>query len=551
MAVVSISQTEKSSSFESQLIEIKALSTSIPKEALRQINELEDSLVDSDDSTMIFDLSLLKGICFLQLSDLEAAEKHFDFCFNQSEINKKPSQKVQALNYRTQVLFRQHELQQALITGNEALSLAKEINAFTEQAIAYNSIGIAYGTLYAYEDSLHALLAGLDLKEHLDKQLIYKLNNNTSNVYFFLGHYEQALDTLKEAAHYTDIEADPRIHILSEMNFGKIYTKLEKISTATKHLEKAKLIAEQHPEHTDLYTGIYENLAELYLSQNLIEKATSNFQTAIDLARNAGKNSYAANIYVSLAKCYLNQEKLELCLSSLTSATELSEKDLTHLNISKTYSELYEKLGDFKAALKHYKRYHDLKEEVQGERSKARIQGMMVKNDTERIQNEHKRLATEKELASLRLMKLEQDNKKLVEENTRDGLTGAYNRRYLNEHLESLFNLAKNNQSPLSVMMSDIDFFKQVNDTFSHAIGDDVLRAISQIFMDNTRELDTVARYGGEEFVVIFDRTHKLKITISIGIAAGTDYKDYEALLNHADKYMYTAKRSGKNQVQY
>ena len=576
MAAASMIDTNKPSlGFEAQLLEIKALTLTEPRVALQQLDQFEVSHPAAY-KTNKFEISLLKGMCFLQLSDLEDAEKQFDFCLDLAEASENTLDKVKAQNYRIQVLFRQNKLQQVLITGNETLSLAKEIDAFTEQALAHNSIGIAYGTLYAYEDSLKALLSGLELKEHLDKELIYKLNNNTSNVYFFLGHYEQALDTLKEATFHINIEENPRVHILSEMNFGKIYTKLEKIDTATKHLEKAKLIAEQHPEHSDLFTGIYENLAELYVAQNLNDKATGYFQKAIKLAQEANRKSYSANVLVSLAKCYLAQGNIELSLNALNSAVELSEKDLTRLNIHKTYSELYEQLGEYKTALEHYKRYHDLKEDVQNERSQSRIQGMMIKNDTERVQNENKRIAFEQELASLRLMKLEQDNKKLVEENTRDGLTNAYNRRFLNEKLETLYGVAKKNQSPLSVLMSDIDFFKQVNDTFSHAVGDEVLRAIAIIFMENTRHLDIVARYGGEEFVVILDRTHKttaitiaeklrklvesypwheihpdLKITISTGIASGTAFNDYEALLNHADKYMYSAKRSGKNQVQY
>ena len=578
MVITSTLKLKEESGLDVKLTEIKALISSTPKKALQCIEKIESSDVSSDPLT-IFELALLKGMCFLQLSELDDAEKQFKFCLNHSEKTNNTLQKAQTLNYITQVEFRRNKLQQVLISGNEALSLAKEIDAYKEQALAYNIIGVAYGALYAYEDSLNSLLAGLELKENLDKDLIYRLNANTSNVYFFLGHYTQALDTLKEGIYHIDTQRDPRVHILSEMNFGKIYTKLEKIDTATEHLEKAKALAERNPEHTDLLTGLYKNLAELYVSQNSIDTATNNFKKAIVLAQKEDNTSHEANLLVSLAKCYISQEKHELGLKTLNTAFDLSEKNYiaaTRLDIHKAYSELHEHLGDYQAALEHYKRYHDLKEEVQGERSQARIQGMMIKNDTERIQSEHKRIATEKELASLRLLKLEQDNKKLVEENTRDGLTGAYNRRYLNEKLDEVFKIAQENQSPLTVMMSDIDFFKQVNDTFSHAIGDEVLRVISRVFMDNTRQLDTVARYGGEEFVVIFDRTHKgtaitiaeklrsliedypwheihpdLKITISIGLANGTNFKDYEALLNHADKYMYTAKRSGKNQVQY
>jgi len=85
-------------------------------------------------------------------------------------------------------------------------------------------------------------------------------------------------------------------------------------------------------------------------------------------------------------------------------AFELSKIDhnqATCLDIHKAYSEVHEHLGNYKDALEHNKRYHLIKEEVHGERSQARLQAMMIKNDTERVYNENKRIAAEKELASL------------------------------------------------------------------------------------------------------------------------------------------------------
>jgi len=582
MVATSNLKSEGSSSFDKRLVEINALNTSAPKKALEQLEEFESSeiaLEKASDPIAIFELNLLKGKCLFQLNKLDVAEAQFYFCLEHSENHNNTLQTIKALNNIAQLEFRQNKLQQVLITSTKALTLSKETNVFTEQAVAHNIMGVAYGALYSYENSLDSLLAGLELKEYLCKDLMYKLNNNTSNVYFFLGNYELALDTLKTAIYHVDINENPRIHILSEMNFGKIHTKLENIDCAMKHLQTATTEVEKNPEHVDLLTALHQNYANLYTQQGLFDEAITSFHKAIALTQEEDNSGYQANLSVALAKCYIRQKKYDLGLETLNIASDLNEQSsiaTTRLNIHEGYSEIYEQLGDYKTSLEHFKHYHNLKEEVQDERSKARLQGLMIKNDTERIQDEHKRIATEKELASLRLLRLEQDNKKLVEENNKDGLTGAYNRRFLNAHLEQSFNFAKENQSPLNVMMSDIDFFKQVNDTFSHAIGDKVLRIIAQIFMGNTRQHDIIARYGGEEFVGIFDNTPKgtaitiaeklrslveeypwhtihpdLKITISVGIVHGTDYPDYEAMLNHADQCMYTAKRSGKNQVQY
>ena len=577
MTTSAIQTTENT--FSLTIEQIKSLAFLEPGNALSAIEKLEHAGTQELSINALYELYLVKAHTYLQLSNFHEATKCINICLEHALLNELPSLQLQALNYKSQIEFFQNKYEQVIRTSSEALLLGRELENYKEQASAYNSIGIAYGTLYAYEQSLEALLAGLALSEHLDDALLNKLNNNASNVYYYLGHYDHALKTLQTAVSYVDIEKNPRTHILSTSNFGKIHAKLENIDEATNYLEKARNLAENESTHVDLLPNVYHDLAEFYIQEHHYDEASNILDKALRLVQKDKNISDEISLKVSKANCYIGSQKYNEAIDILNSALLLKNTTTptkTLLELHKAFSETYENLSDYQKALEHYKRFHNLKEEIHDEHSQARMQGMMIKHYTERLQSEHDRLANEKELASLRLLKLEQDNLKLIQENTRDGLTGAYNRRYLNEKFSEVFELATKNQSPLSVMMSDIDFFKQVNDTYSHAIGDEVLRAIARIFMDNTREQDTVARYGGEEFVVIFDRTHKstaitvaeklriliqdypwheihpeLKITISIGVSSGLDYPDYEAMLNHADKYMYTAKRSGKNQVQY
>ncbi len=158
-----------------------------------------------------------------------------------------------------------------------------------------------------------------------------------------------------------------------------------------------------------------------------------------------------------------------------------------------------------------------------------------------------------------------------------DGLTGLYNRHYLNTHLDNTVRQALNNNKSLSVMMMDMDHFKQVNDSYGHDAGDEVLKGLAEIIIKSFRSADLAARFGGEEFVVLMpetdaarafdvaDRFRKsvettpfkvshtvgtLNKTLSIGVACLNEMGDTgQAMLKRADAALYEAKNSGRNKV--
>jgi diguanylate cyclase (GGDEF)-like protein len=88
-----------------------------------------------------------------------------------------------------------------------------------------------------------------------------------------------------------------------------------------------------------------------------------------------------------------------------------------------------------------------------------------------------------------------------------DDLTGLYNRRYFNNHLQEYTKLAKRNNSVFCIALCDVDFFKRINDVYGHNIGDQTLKQISDFLQDNTRQTDIVCRWGGEEFIILFPDT--------------------------------------------
>lgn len=160
---------------------------------------------------------------------------------------------------------------------------------------------------------------------------------------------------------------------------------------------------------------------------------------------------------------------------------------------------------------------------------------------------------------------------------TEDPLTGAKNRRYLEEHAVAVLNRARQNSRPLTALMLDIDFFKRVNDVHGHLAGDEVLSAVYSIFQQNVREQDVVFRYGGEEFLILCEGLGRedaqrlaerirtaveahtfqtsagdVRITISAGLhtTVPTAQDTMKSLVDAADQLLYQAKQNGRNRVE-
>jgi len=159
----------------------------------------------------------------------------------------------------------------------------------------------------------------------------------------------------------------------------------------------------------------------------------------------------------------------------------------------------------------------------------------------------------------------------------KDGLTGLYNRKFLDEHLSKLIPQALRENIPIGVLMLDMDHFKAVNDEYGHDVGDIVLKELGRILNENVRESDIVVRYGGEEFVVLLvgvnseqaalDVANKLRQqvsqneinvyagntlrkTISIGLSMfPVDSNNFDIVMKNADIALYDAKSSGRDKV--
>jgi diguanylate cyclase (GGDEF)-like protein len=162
----------------------------------------------------------------------------------------------------------------------------------------------------------------------------------------------------------------------------------------------------------------------------------------------------------------------------------------------------------------------------------------------------------------------------LEEQATTDGLTGLVNHRTFQERFAAMLGRAERHEFPVSLLLTDIDHFKKVNDTYGHPTGDEVLRRVAGILKASARKIDIVARYGGEEFACVLEATDRagarqlaerirqeveqqtfpsgkgpFKATLSIGIACTEDAREKAEIIARADQSLYAAKHGGRNRT--
>jgi len=179
--------------------------------------------------------------------------------------------------------------------------------------------------------------------------------------------------------------------------------------------------------------------------------------------------------------------------------------------------------------------------------------------------------------------KIEQEKRMAEYQAVHDGLTGLNTHKYFREHLNKALMQSQRHKGPISLIMCDVDHFKDFNDKYGHLAGDEVLRTVSSILAENVRASDIVARYGGEEFAILLmdanesrpnglaeealDISKRIKhliestrvklynsevsVTISMGISHFTGKADYKAeyLISEADLALYESKNNGRNRI--
>ncbi|WP_456449117.1 tetratricopeptide repeat-containing diguanylate cyclase [Thiolapillus sp.] len=448
------------------------------------------------------------------------------------------------------------------------------------QAEALGVLGSTYQALGMFPESLEVLMRKRKiLMEEKDKLGAADALHSIGVTYAKMEDHASSLENYMQAYRIkTEQDANPISIAVSLNNIGLAHRNLGNFEDALEAHQKSVRLMEQ--EKHLLFTGAARgNLAKALAALGRTEEAMHNFETALKIIQEVDSPYYLSEICRDFAEMEFSQKHLERALELGTRALEVARQTHSKPEIFKAHellADIHEALGNPTEALQHLRNYHTVEKEVFNAESNGKIQGMRIRHDLEQTEKENRIYRLKNVELAQALEEARQLHEKLEKLSQEDQLTGLFNRRYLIQQLKHEFCRAHRNQQPLSVVLCDIDHFKRINDRWSHAMGDQVLKIIAGLLRDNVREGDLVARYGGEEFVLAFPQTAgreallacenirraiekhpwpelhpELTVTLSFGISDQTSLKDFEAMLHDADLCLYRAKHNGRNQCVY
>ncbi|HEX2202826.1 MAG TPA: diguanylate cyclase, partial [Longimicrobium sp.] len=405
-----------------------------------------------------------------------------------------------------------------------------------------------------------------------------------------LGEYAEALAYHERALALKREVGDWPGEGISLVNVGASHEHLGDLERAlvcyAEALELARRTGERYTEADAL-----RNLGEVRRKQGDHARAMEHLAEALEVCRGAGLRQVEADARIALGRTLASAGDIEGGLAQLDRALEGAREIQARVHVYEAHralSELHERRGDLGEALRHFKAFHEAEDEVFSADAEKRIQGLLVQAEMERSQREAELLRVKNDeltAANRALREADEEKARLLAQLRRqaealerlareDALTGLSNRRHVDERLALEWERARRFGRDLTVVMADLDHFKEVNDRFSHAAGDAVLRALGRLLRERTRGIDVVGRYGGEEFVLLlvetppekaerfceklraaveahdWDAVHPgVRVTMSLGLSGDLSVESPEALLAAADAKLYEAKRAGRNRV--
>jgi diguanylate cyclase (GGDEF)-like protein len=544
-------------------------------------------------------LTLLTA-CLLMVGDIEAADSAAAKAVSLARESGDLAEEAAALFQWGQAALSAGNTPALLERSLKSLYLRRELGESETLAQTLNLVAVACIESGDHAGAERYLIEGLQkAREQGNHAIETSLLSNIAVIKGSAGHREEAAEYFRECARRHEECGENAGVVRTLTNLCGICTDLGDYTAAEAACERALTIVAAMG-HPPIESWVRVAQSVLLREQGRLEEASVAVAAGLAHDETIGKTRYLPLLLgeqglVALcqgdfetARVYLEQA---LCLSR-----EMDRKTYT-LDMLRYLAETLEQEGDAANALRWFKEFHALSQEMQTAASERRLEANLVaqkvqqaeleaqaaRQDAARQRQHREELETanqaleaanaEKEAL---LTQLREQARRLEQLSVEDALTGLFNRRYLERYLGSAFALSRQDGSALTIAIFDLDNFKQINDRFSHQIGDEVLRTTARLLRESVRETDVAVRYGGEEFLLalpctpvaeatsICERIRRtleafpwqtvstgLTVTTSIGLAGSRSAEDPDRLLALADHHLYRAKTTGKNRLCY
>lgn len=480
----------------------------------------------------------------------------------------------------------------ALETIQQANALRRAIGDDAGLMCGLNSEGAFLGEMGDLSSAVACFFDSLRIAQRVGSSVNESLAlTNIGHLKLENGEPERAISYLEQSLAITDTIGarvyQPFALEIMASALQKLQRLDEAFQAAQRGIQVCREVGNPHHEVTALYT-----LARIQIDMGQCSEAEAVLLQALEMATTLQSGRSIADIHGDLGRLYTKtgdfaKAEAFLCRGLRYACQYQQQQQICEMHLA--FSELYEVSGDLTRALASLREYHEVYKTLQKESLQNRLGAQVAQMAVQRAQQEAEihRLRTV-ELAALNqenerlLERIKQQAKSLAQLAITDPLTGLYNRRYLKEFLGNEMPEEISNPTLFSLALLDLDDFKQINDRFSHSVGDEVLKTTAQLLRQSVRDHDIVVRFGGEEFIVVLPKLRRadaltvcerirsviaaynwsrihpdLQVTTSIGLVDSREEaiqlmeteSSSESLLLLADKRLYQAKATGKNRV--
>ncbi len=558
--------------------------------ALIESRQETEAMIGSDDSTVIQKIDELNAEAWkLRDEDVALARAKNNESLNLLQGCSYHRGMIQALTTNAFLELREAKHKEGLELALKAEKLSNEQVSVEFLPSIYNAVARGYGGLSVMGLAFQYLYKQLYIAEELyssqnkaieKSTLTYYLGSSKQDIafgYMQMDSVEQAISMFKEAIELLSTIDDEWPRVLATRNLAECYLKSGDFEEAESLLLECKRFAEERSHDTamrftyDSLARLYEQKGDFRKSLEFIEKGKKSIKSQV--LNNANYTVFRARILLKL-KEYVEVEKL---LKQGIASGEFSLRDLN--SCYKLLEQCYSELGLFEKSREVLLNYVATSEKLQKEVRRRSIENNSQVQDLEKFRKEVQEAKYNNDVLEAKVNELDELQARYYQLSIVDPLTDIPNRRYITEYLENAFASAKRYGHGLGLALIDLDYFKSVNDDFSHQVGDDVLKAVAEILDNQSRKSDAIARFGGEEFILTFkensvedsvafcERVRKaikdydwqtiakgLKITASFGIASletVPESKRFEDLISYADKKLYESKDKGRDCISY